>query len=138
MIYWTQRACKVSAYLGYCQHCTPLVNFSCRSDFVERNFICHDIFHSSHNESMVQWLACSHLPAHHNRIFLVRTPVVSNQLFGTCIYFFSSTHAPFISKHKDNWLGRNQNNVPRWSDTSAHWQLFQCSSTTKSTKACLV
>ena len=41
---------------------------------------------------------------------------------------FSAKHASLRSKSKD-WLARNQNSVPEWSDMSTRGLLFQCAST---------
>ena len=43
---------------------------------------------------------------------------------------FSAKHAALRRKNKD-WLARNQNNVPEWSDISTRGLLFQWASTIK-------
>jgi hypothetical protein len=53
---------------------------------------------------------------------------IKNYKIGMCC--FSAEHKALRSKNKD-WLTRNQNNVSKWSDISAHRMLLQWASAIK-------
>jgi hypothetical protein len=57
-----------------------------------------------------------------DRGFESRSGLTKDYKIGMCC--FSAKHVSLRSKNKD-WLARNQNNVPEWSDMSIRGLLFQ-------------
>ena len=61
-----------------------------------------------------------------DRGFEPRSGQTKDYKIGICCFF--AKYAALRRKNKD-WLGRNQNNVPEWSDMSTCGLLFQWAST---------